>query len=234
MDESLLKGGDGDADVRPINFTSLITHPASCTHTSVLNKDLIIDTQSHVDGALSLAATTVSTDSSPSTVPYVSLQHAREQSHLRLLCLPLKPVLLVCICFLTFGSYWSAALLTRAAALHLLPHAPPTCTRSLSPPLCCAWQGVRHSRRFVHTAGPVVRTFVYPCDECEPVLRVQLSQHHPPFLLWSHHRPLDRRPWRRLPLRVPHHRRARALLPRRPVQALPPRPRRPLRLRPRR
>ena len=122
--ESLLRG-DGGSDVRPTNFTSLNTHPADCTHTSkssivtstdhtsTLHKDLIIDTTA--DGALSLATSTSlllspssPTSPTPSTLPlYTSLQRAREQSSLTLLhCLPLKPLLLVSICFLTFGSYW--------------------------------------------------------------------------------------------------------------------------------
>ena len=68
-------------------------------------KDHIIDTRGYVDGAITLAAMRMSPDAQPGE--YISKQRAREQSRLSVCgCLPLKPVLLVFICFLTFGSYW--------------------------------------------------------------------------------------------------------------------------------
>ena len=68
-------------------------------------KDLIIDTQFNVDGAVSLASMRMSPDAQPGE--YISAQRAREQSRLAVCgCVPVKPVLLVFICFLTFGSYW--------------------------------------------------------------------------------------------------------------------------------
>ena len=101
--EGLLNGDSSNGDVRSANFTSLIAHSEDCSHTSTIQKDLILDAAAFPDASLALSLASLP---SPPLPEYVSLQRCREQTRLRLLCLPLKPVLLVCICFLTLGSYF--------------------------------------------------------------------------------------------------------------------------------
>jgi len=98
MDARLINTSD---DYTPTNGDTDGQLPSPYT----AQKDLILDTQFNVDGAVSIAAMRMSPDAQPGE--YISKQRAREQSTLTVCgCVPLKPVLLVFICFLTFGSYW--------------------------------------------------------------------------------------------------------------------------------
>lgn len=97
--ESLLGNGyDGYPEAHSaINSTS-------DDHVPLKQKDLILDA-GKIDANISLAGLTMAAGAIEGE--YVSLQRARELSSLKL-CgfVPLKGLLLMCICFLTFGSYW--------------------------------------------------------------------------------------------------------------------------------
>ena len=99
MDARLINTSDDDTDTANGDAHGPLPSPYTA------QKDLIIDTQFNVDGAVSLASMLMSPDAQPGE--YISKQRAREQSQLSVCgCVPVKPVLLVFICFLTFGSYW--------------------------------------------------------------------------------------------------------------------------------
>ena len=92
-------------DARLIDVTNGTTTDSPLPTPYTAQKDHIISTNSHTDGAISIASMVMSPSAQPGE--YISKQRSREQSQLRLCgCVPLKPVLLVFICFLTFGSYW--------------------------------------------------------------------------------------------------------------------------------
>ena len=91
----------------PSSLQSPLLDEAHSAHTSIQQKDLIIDTQSTADGAVALSTILPSHPAPSSPGAFVSAQRAREDSDLRVLgCVRVKAVLLVFVCLLTFGSYW--------------------------------------------------------------------------------------------------------------------------------